>query len=123
MAARSTNITIVNNTTLDLILESASVIDGIWSPGSYPQSPIAAGTKGSWQSESDGVMTGTEGNVTYHFQIPAGPVYINWDNPYVGNNGYSIITPAGYTLQQTGGDGDNATVTFTLSPNPGKNVQ
>ncbi len=115
MAARSTNVTLQNNTTLTLTRTNANLSHGIWSQNLYPPQTIDSNSKGNWQSESDGFMTGTEGTVTYQFLNAAGSVTINWDNPYAGSNSYSHSVPKGYILEQTGGSGNNAVVTFTLS--------
>jgi len=116
MASRSTNVTLINNTDLTLILTQATLSHGVWSDGLYPPEKIAPHSKGNWQSESDGFMTGTEGTVTYTVENGTGNVVIHWDNPYAGGNGYSSSAPNGYEISQSGGSGNNAVVTFTLSP-------
>ncbi|MFJ8471138.1 aegerolysin family protein [Kitasatospora sp. NPDC094011] len=87
---------------------------GIWSDNQLPRGNIPPGRSGSWQSESDGFMTGTEGEVQY-LLAGAGNVTVHWNNPYTGSNSYSCTAPAHYTCSRTGGGGDNATVAFTVS--------
>ncbi|GGX14637.1 aegerolysin family protein [Aquimarina muelleri] len=115
MSARSTTVKL-QNTTSDLIkLTDASLSHGVWSSNQYPPSTISANSDGSWMSESDGFMTGTEGTVTYQLPNGIGSIVITWDNPYVGSNSYSMKAPAGFEINKSGGSGDNAVVTFTLS--------
>ncbi|MFF4590873.1 Crystal protein ET79 [Streptomyces sp. NPDC001388] len=113
-AARSTYVTL-NNNTGGLLGRSYDRLDGgIWTDNRLPPGNIPPGRSGSWQSESDGFMTGTEGEVQY-LLAGAGYVTVHWNNPYVGSNSYSCTVPAHYTCSRTGGGGDNATVAFTVS--------
>ena len=73
----------------------------------------------SWESESQGFMTGTQGYVVYTMLDGSTTVTINWDNPYWGSNEYSIVIDglhkSNYSGSYDGGSGDNATVNFTLA--------
>jgi len=95
MAARSVTVNFVNNSDVALILDSASLSHGIWT--TQPPVRIEAGTTVSWESESSGVATGTEGEAT--FKIETGPgqtdgsAHFHWDNPFVGSNSYDEATP------------------------------
>jgi hypothetical protein len=113
MASRSTVVILVNATDHDLQLTHATLQHGIWSDEMYPPLAIAKKSRGQWESESDGFMTGTEGSATWHLAA-VGQVKITWDNPYVGSNSYSQSAPKKYKITHDGGSGDNATVTFTL---------
>lgn len=86
---------------------------GIWVI--VPPEVIPPGGTGVFESESDGFATGTEGSVQYSIDRSSNIVGLSWDNPYVGSNSYGHTQPAGYTISQQGGGGDNANVTFTLS--------
>jgi hypothetical protein len=113
MASRSATVTFINNTDLTLNLINAKLSHGVWTTNLYPPENIAAHSKATWESESDGFMTGTEGTVTYSGS--AGNNTVSWDVPYAGSNSYGSGAPSGYTLTHSGGSGDNASVTFTLS--------
>jgi hypothetical protein len=115
MASRSTLVILQNQTGSDLQLTHAELSGGVWTTDMYPPADAPAKGSGKWESESNGFMTGTEGSVTYYLQ-GAGSVVIGWDNPFSGSNGYQSSCPKGFTLTHTGGDGNNATVTYTLAP-------
>lgn len=122
MSARSVNATLNNNASfnLQLLTSSINLQHGEWT--TYPPSNILAGGNGNWQTDSDGFLTGTEGSLVYQFiytgngttSIETLKVY--WDDPYDGSNGYSITSsvPA-LKVGYTGGDGNNATVVFSVS--------
>ena len=112
MSARSTTVKFNNTTSETLTLTDANLSHGVWSRNLYPPKTIAPKSSATWMSESDGFMTGTEGTVTY--LSSKGNVTIHWDNPYVGSNSYSDSAPSGFVMSRTGGDGDNATVSFTF---------
>jgi hypothetical protein len=65
-------------------------------------------------SESSGVATGTEGEVTYNIEGTSGSAHFHWDNPFIGSNSYDESTPTGFKADRSGGDGDNATVNWTF---------
>ncbi len=122
MSDRSVNASMLNDTnvTLRLLTSSISLPHGEWV--TYPPANLAPGDTARWQTDSDGFMTGTEGSFTYQFiyigesEPSIETVKLYWDNPYVGGNGYSIScsVPA-FKTGYSGGDGDNATVTYTFS--------
>ncbi|MCW2651661.1 MAG: hypothetical protein JWR32_2637 [Mycobacterium sp.] len=93
MARRTVKITLLNNTSLPLNHVADSLCHGIWSDGLQPPSQVPPGTQATWQSESSGIATGTEGWVKY--ELSADPntkcfnelVYIHWDNPFVYSSG------------------------------------
>lgn len=64
----------------------------------YPPETIEAGSSSSpttatWASESDGMMTGTEGQATYTMQADENmTVTCKWNNPFWGDNGYACTT-------------------------------
>ena len=115
MASRSVQVHLINTTNSVLTLQESSLSSGEWSQDDQPPSSIAAGEQNAqWGSESDGIMTGTEGYVIYTLGS-GGNLQINWNNPYYGSNSYSSSVPKGFTCTYTGGGEDNANVTFTLS--------
>ena len=109
-ASRSVTANFVNNADVALIRDSGSLSHGIWT--FQPPARIEVGATVSWESESSGVATGTEGEVTYKIETgpgqTAGSAHFHWDNPFVGSNSYDEATPVGYKADRAGGDGDNA---------------
>lgn len=101
MPARSFRIYLSNNTFSPLALTGSYRCNGQWTDG-WPSPPqtIAPRSMVAWQSESDGIMTGTEGWVKYDLQptdsdgvrmvdsdgnaLPTEKIYAHWDNPYLG---------------------------------------
>lgn len=112
-AARSTDITIINNTGGQLTFAEKDLQHGIWSTD--PPGSIAARKSAKFGSESSGFMTGTEGAVAYK---EGGAIFtIRWDNPYIGSNSYIMFTfdPVHYAVTYTGGGGDNASITVYIT--------
>src|SRR5258708_2316854 len=114
MAARSISIVLHNNTDQDLTLTSSSLPSGEWTQP--PPDNIGGTADGSWGSESNGLATGTAGSVVYAIGGEGDSVLITWDNPFGGTNKYSFNLSSGWALYQTGWDGDNASVEYTLEP-------
>src|SRR5215208_2488493 len=119
MAARSTHVILKNRTRMNLNKVDDSLDHGIW----VERPPRIIGDRGEWESESDGVLTGTEGRTTYKID-GGGEIRLHWDNPFVGSNSYheSVAPQAapsgvggGFSVLHRGGGGDNATVEFILS--------
>lgn len=111
-AARSTRVTVVNKTTVTWTRVDATLTHGTWA--SEPPQTLAAKATGSWQSESNGFLTGTEGWAVYGTEV--GQVEIYWNNPFSGSNNYKCRTPpsSGYSCRVSGGSGNNASVTFEV---------
>jgi hypothetical protein len=96
MPRRSTRITISNNTNLDLtLIGTAGPCHGSWTNDISPPSTIAKGTCGSWEAESSGIATGTEGWAKYQLTNPGTCqpelVFVYWDNPFVWDSGTQAI--------------------------------
>ncbi|XKM38265.1 aegerolysin family protein (plasmid) [Rhizobium ruizarguesonis] len=116
-SARSAVIQLHNQTSaiLQLQQDTLTLEHGEWVI--YPPANIYPGQIGSWQTDSNGFMTGTEGRCTYQFIAGStiANVKLHWDNPYVGGNSYSIgVTPPPYSGDYSGGSGDNSTVTYKV---------
>lgn len=112
MAARSISIVLHNTTDQDLTLTSSDLPHGTWT--NQPPDNIGPQADASWESESDGVATGTQGSVVYSIGGSGDSVLIGWDNPFAGTNKFSINLSSGYALYQSGWDGDNASIEYTL---------
>ncbi|WP_392895017.1 Crystal protein ET79 [Streptomyces sp. LN699] len=113
-AARSTHVTLQNRTPNEMVRTSSSLSHGTWSDNMVPPDRVFPMSNGTWQSESNGFMTGTQGSAVYNM-YEVGNVAIHWNNPYSGSNKYACDVPSGFTCRQDGGGGDNAAVTFTVS--------
>ncbi|TWP33424.1 beta/gamma crystallin-related protein [Leekyejoonella antrihumi] len=115
MAARSTTVELQNSTADVLTLGDNSLAHGEWT--TRPPATVAAQATVTWESESNGFMTGTEGHLTYHIGSGGDDVNINWDNPFSGTNSYQASANPPFGASFTGGSGNNATVTMVLTGN------
>lgn len=116
MAARSVTVNFTNNSDIALVRSNDGLSHGEWTV--EPPVRIEAGTSVSWESESAGVATGTEGEVFYNIETllgqTGGQAHFHWDDPFVGANSYDESVPDGYKADRAGGGGDNATVSWTF---------
>ncbi|MFF4498072.1 Crystal protein ET79 [Streptomyces sp. NPDC001546] len=117
-SARSTDVVFSNSTSQHLTRVSSSLPHGCWNNDALPPDYIAKGITTSWGSRSCGMLTGTEGYTTYRVTATGQQIKIHWNNPYAGSNSYACEVPAGYSCSRSGGGGDNATATFTLTGGP-----
>lgn len=113
----SVGITFANNGDLPLNRDGGQLDGGCWNPA--PPANIPAHTTATWESESCGFGTGTEGNVLCRpYGAPAG-VNANfyWDDPTLGDNSASDSAPAGCSSSHSGppSSGDNVSVSFTMA--------
>ncbi|MEU1818917.1 hypothetical protein ABZ543_27575 [Streptomyces roseifaciens] len=116
-AARSTQVKFHNGTGCELNRQSYSLDHGIWSQGQEPPATVSNTRDVSWQSESNGFMTGTEGSVTYRTSNceedwrNGRTIRFHWNNPYAGSNGYDTNgTDNTFRSVIEGGGGNNAVV-------------
>jgi hypothetical protein len=112
-AARSVHVLFNNQSDTALVRTNENLDHGCWT--SEPPARIEANSSVSWQSESCGFATGTEGEADY--SIPSGgTAHFHWDNPFAGSNSYDASTSVvGYTAAPAGdGSGDNSTITFNF---------
>ena len=106
-SARSFSMTIVNRTNQTFGCQSATLDGGEWA--SMPPDSIEPGGTYSFRTQSNGVMTGTEGSVDY----PGLRIY--WNNPYWGSNDYTCTaTSAKCSINYS--RGNDASMTITLTP-------
>ena len=121
MAARSTEINFFNGTFHTLTKIADDLSHGEWT--TPPPNVIPPQTNVTWESESNGFLTGTEGTVTYQISDDLGDlggvpppfeVHLHWDNPFIGSNSYDESAPTVFPLTRAGGGGDNATVNYAL---------
>ena len=124
MAQRSFSITVVNNTGRNWTRDIMELNGGVWSNNELETPPkdiprvslngdgnVQSGM-GFFESESDGVATGTEGFVDYNSDRGE-KLHIYWDNPYVGGNSFNASVP---NLHLYWGDpgGNNANITLRI---------
>ncbi|WP_426577345.1 hypothetical protein ACP179_03755 [Xenorhabdus stockiae] len=81
-SARSADITIYNNTSKTLTISSMELLHGQWAH--EPPYNIFSNSSGYFRSESNGVLTGTEGIVKYRLRDNSSMFTIYWDIPYWG---------------------------------------
>jgi hypothetical protein len=82
--------TVIRNATSNyrMTLTFSHLCGGEWTPGGWaPPAEIRPGQTGGMQSESDGILTGTEGYAKYDVTFGVrrlGMVYVYWTNPTAG---------------------------------------
>ncbi|MDN3356141.1 aegerolysin family protein [Actinomadura sp. DC4] len=120
-AARSVEVFLANLTRCDLLLVTARLDHGEWT--TRPPRLIQLGDEGKWESESNGVGTGTEGEADYFTQACRNPaannkrIHLHWDNPFIGSNSYDTAgTDGAFQSHIVGGSGNHAGVSFTFKP-------
>jgi hypothetical protein len=116
-AARSTDVTLINQTGCDLHRADYWLDHGEW--WHVPPDYIEPGQQATWVSESNGILTGTEGHVRFitsdcaNRELRHKVIQVHWANPYVGANSYDYDgTDPAFRLPHNGGGGSNALVTF-----------
>ncbi len=113
-ASRSVSWTVTNGTSNAWTLVSSDLNHGIL--GNNPPKSIGPGQTASFSAESNGLMTGCEGTVTYASDDGSFAFY--FDNPYIGGDDYKVTTPNDFdqkTSQQTGNDYVLNTKCFKIS--------
>ena len=115
-APRRTTIVLVNNTQQTLTWSDSGCDHGercVLAPDT-----IAPGASGTWELRSDGFQTGCEGWMEWTVGDNGLTVELKYDNPFYGSNSYPCsVNSTSYDIGRDGGDGDHATVTFTLTNN------
>src|SRR5262245_41748213 len=92
MPARTVRCLFSNQTEFPIVYESDDLSHGEYTGSWLPPQQVKPGEIGEWRSESDGIMTGTEGPAKSIINVPDSMVghkeFIDiwWDNPYVGTN-------------------------------------
>jgi len=121
MAVRSFNIQFYNQTGFPLTNTGAGLSHGEWSSNLSPPPSVAASGPSAtptFQSESDGIMTGTQGDAIYQVVDNSGTtssIYIGWDNPYMGSTSFKALISTvpidsnGNPISSGGGSSFNAT--------------
>jgi hypothetical protein len=69
-----------------------------------------------WQSESNGIATGTEGRAVYRIGNSADLVSFHWDNPFAGTNFYEQAISGPYGIYFSGGKGNNTETVYSIIP-------
>lgn len=118
-SAREVEVFMTNSTRCDLVLVTTRLDHGEWVR--RPPSLIERGDTVEWQSDSNGVATGTEGEADYVTQGCRNPgnntkrVHLHWDNPFIGSNSYDTAgTDGAFQTRIVGGSGNHAGVQFTF---------
>ncbi|MGP3591754.1 phosphatidylinositol-specific phospholipase C [Vagococcus sp. WN89Y] len=115
-AARQVSITLNNFSSSVLHLRGSSVSHGIFNPG--PPETIYAGTSASWQAESAGFATGTEGYTWYVPEDGITEFELYWNNPAVGSNSYGSTMKNGnaevWSISDAGTAGNASSVVYSV---------
>ena len=107
---------LMNFTGEKLLRKEHNLDHGIWTPDDT--APPLGEEVDSWESESNGFMTGTEGTALY--TGPSGSVKLWWNNPFVGSNKFSATPSGKYFLRALEGPatGSNVTVLYMIDKVP-----
>ncbi|KAF8306319.1 hypothetical protein DL93DRAFT_2172151 [Clavulina sp. PMI_390] len=94
-SVRSVRVTLKNYTNMVLSRHNAKLDGGFWSDNLFPPESIGNGTQDEpveveWASQSGGFMTGTTGQVVYGLGDVKSTMEVYWNNPYIGQNGWSV---------------------------------
>lgn len=115
---RSTDVNITNwitGPTSDMILVDKG-INGDWDSGEWKASPpstIGFNSAGKMGTTSNAWLHGAGGWVKYKVKSDGAILTFNWVNPYAGSISYHVSAdPDDYYFTQSGGSGNNASVTW-----------
>ncbi|WP_327088711.1 aegerolysin family protein [Nonomuraea sp. NBC_01738] len=114
MAARSVSVTFTNTTGAILGKNFETLDHGVWTDDIEPPQTVMPGETVTWETESSGFMTGTEGRVQYRVGDGGPIIELHWDNPFSGTNTFDEVCVPNMALLRTGGDGENAKVAWVL---------
>lgn len=114
------SVTVTFNNNGDLALNGVDwhLDHGCWTNDVEPPDSIPAHSTVSWEAESCGAGTGTEGNVRYRPQgAPDDQIArFYWDDPFVGGNSGSESVPTGCSVSRNGpGDGNHVYITWDFA--------
>lgn len=108
--------TLYNETSRALHLLPPVLSRGAW--GTPPPPIITANSSATWESESQRLLAGVQGVVTYQIEgEPFAVVTMSWDNPFFTAGVYppAIINHPAYSVgTDIVQDGKNAAVVYTL---------
>jgi PLAT/LH2 domain len=121
MAHLSVDIKFANQLDQGLVRVNDTIDHGAW--GTRP--PDKAAPQSTFDFSAHSIGAGVEGSVNFRVDGTSDIVYVFFDNPYVsstpfsGNNKYDESAPPQYIIEHSsGGDGNHASITFTLKPLP-----
>jgi hypothetical protein len=114
---RSTEVVIVNSTSLDMFFDDGFAVGEITQ---QPPSMIRAGSYGTFETRDGGFGEGTSGELDYFIGSGSNRTYlrVHWSNPILGSNSYdsSLDPPSPFTVDRIGGENALATVFFIVRP-------
>lgn len=110
---------------LDLVRAGGQLDHGCWTNDVKPPGVVPAHTSASFEAESCGVATGTEGHVLYRpvgapdgaNGVPDAKFDLYFDDPFIGFNEASLSTPSGCTGTHTNppAHDNHISVTYTVA--------
>jgi hypothetical protein len=105
------------------LVSSDDLVHGDYTGSWHPPKVIKGGSRAEWRSESDGILTGTEGYLTYSIAVPDQAnghtefVKIHWDNPYIGVNSCDLSVTFDFSGANSTDIQESHTITTNLPPN------
>ncbi|MEV6908177.1 hypothetical protein [Amycolatopsis sp. NPDC051071] len=107
-------VTLFNQTNHVLTFRASGLDHGCWN--TYPPSQIQPHTAVYWQSDSCGVLTGTEGWVTYTIERSGGQgyAYAHWNVPFSGSNSFDGTAGGLFKMTAQGNNERHAQVNYFL---------
>src|SRR5262249_16154802 len=87
-----------------------------WTNDVEPPTRIEAGATVTWESESCGIATGTEGEVVYKLEGTVITTQLHWDDPFIGSNSADItpLDSVGFHTTASINSGNNTTASFSI---------
>lgn len=115
MRPNSMLVSLANETSETLYLPSSGLGSGIWA--TQPTQTLKPGKTMTFQSTGDGGGKGTAGHVHYDIGATREKLFIDWNNPYVGDNTNRVRIDNENRFRWTTEDGwgDRATYWVTIS--------
>jgi hypothetical protein len=99
-AFRDINVEFTNRSDSELTLVSAELGSGCWV--AYPPARVLLGQTIDIITESCGVLTGTEFQVTYRLDRSGSTLVLRYNNPAVGSDDFIELAPPGYGFESFG---------------------
>jgi hypothetical protein len=108
-SARMVRIVICNATEDAFALVSSEMDHGTLT--SSPPEIISSHSYGEFEAVSNGLFTGTEGNVWYA-GVGGHVLTFRWGNPFLGRNSYAVTAAGSYSITAVGNEGNRTVLGF-----------
>jgi|SRR5579864_6620217 len=114
--AENVTATLQNNTQYTLYYQSVNVEWGNYYNKNTTIDPKSAAAI-FYAVGAEGAATGCQGTVIYEFKDQYGhtqTVTLTYEDPYIGDNSFSTVVPAGMTEDTPQPQGTSVTITYTI---------